>query len=235
MEMTKLAGWDQQLRQLTGSQAIAIAFCDTVPEGVKRHEGVPPSACTFWTMAASEPFYADAASHLGCAVGAYTHGAEMPQEKMQELSSLVGTMVGLSYLKQAEVPQIPTRKAPLRYVVYAPLAKAPVAPDVVLVRGNMRQLMVLSEAARSAGHLNAAPTMGRPACAMMPLAIASGEVLVSLGCVGNRVYTGLGDDQGYVAISGTALDGTLAALSALVDANRALEAFHRERKTAPQA
>jgi uncharacterized protein (DUF169 family) len=228
--MSELEGWDRQLHALTSGQAIAIAFVDSPPEGVKRHTGAPPSACTFWTLASTEPFYAEAADHLGCAVGAYTHGAELAPEKMQELSSMVGTMVGLSYLKEAEVPQIPVRKAPLRYVVYAPLGKSPVAPDVVLVRGNVRQLMMLSEAGRAAGHLNAAPTMGRPACAMIPLSIGAGEVVVSLGCVGNRVYTGLADDQGYVAIAGAALAGTLAQLTAIVGANEALEGFHRERK-----
>ena len=50
-----------------------------------------------------------------------------------------------------EVPQIPTRKTPLRVAVYAPLAAAPVPPDVVLVRGNARQLMLLAEAAQAAG------------------------------------------------------------------------------------
>ena len=49
---------------------------------------------------------------------------------------LIHTMVGLSYLKMEEVPAIPTRKTPLEVAVYAPLAAAPLPPDVVLVRGN---------------------------------------------------------------------------------------------------
>jgi len=223
--------WDRQLWALTGSQAVAIAFIDAPPEGVARHLGMAPSGCTFWKRAANgESFYSEPTDHLGCAIGAYTHGAEMPPEKMQELSSLIGTMVGLSYIKEEEVRQIPRREGPLRFVLYAPLGKSPVMPDVVLVRGNALQIMLLSEAGRTAGHLHTSPTMGRPACAMIPHSMSSGEVVVSLGCIGNRVYTDLADDQGYVAIPGQALEGTMARLEAIVAANDTLEGFHRQRR-----
>ena len=86
---------------------------------------------------------------------------------------LVETMVGLSYLKMEDVPQIPKRRTPLRVAVYAPLAAAPVPPDVVLVRGNARQLMLLAEAAQAAGAAGTGATMGRPTCAVLPEAINS--------------------------------------------------------------
>jgi hypothetical protein len=47
--------------------------------------------------------------------------------------------------------QIPTRKTAPQVAVYAPLAAAPVPPDVMLVCGNARQLMLLAEAAQAAG------------------------------------------------------------------------------------
>jgi hypothetical protein len=50
-----------------------------------------------------------------------------------------------------DMPQIPTRLTALQVAVYAPLAAAPVPPDVVLVRGNARQVMLLAEAAQAAG------------------------------------------------------------------------------------
>jgi len=231
MSTMQLEAWDRELRGVTGSQAVAVAFVEAPPQGVTRHQGVAPSGCTFWKLAANgEPFYTDASDHLGCAIGAYTHGVEMPPEKLQELSSLIGTMVGLSYVQDEEVPKIPKRSAPLRYVVYAPLGQSPVAPDIVLVRGNARQLMLISEAARAAGHLHASPAMGRPACSMIPQGLSSGEVIVSLGCIGNRVYTDLADDQGYVAIPSRALADTMARLQAIVAANETLEGFHRQRR-----
>jgi hypothetical protein len=50
-----------------------------------------------------------------------------------------------------DMPQIPTRTPALQVAVYAPRAAAPVPPDVVLVRGNARQVMRLAEAAPAAG------------------------------------------------------------------------------------
>jgi uncharacterized protein (DUF169 family) len=70
-------------------------------------------------------------------------------------------VVGLSYLKIEDVPRISTRKTPLNVAVYAPLAAAPLPPDVVLVRGNAQQLMLLAEAAHAAGVAGNGATMGR--------------------------------------------------------------------------
>jgi uncharacterized protein (DUF169 family) len=146
--------------------------------------------------------------------------------------SLINTMVGLSYLKMEEIPQIPTRTTPLRIAVYAPLALAPVAPDVVLVRGNPRQLMLLAEAAQSAGVAGTTATMGRPTCAVLPQAINSAQTAASFGCVGNRVYTGADETEAYFAIPGSKLSALEESLSTIVHANDELEKFHRDRAAA---
>src|SRR5258708_8291622 len=90
--------------------------------------------------------------------------------------------------------------------------------------------MLVHEAGRIAGHVQPAVTMGRPACAMVPYSMASGEVVLSLGCIGNRVYTELGDNEGYVAIPGASLASTMERLDAIVSANEALEGFHKQRR-----
>ena len=128
-----------------------------------------------------------------------------------------------------EVPQIPTRRTPLQVAVYAPLDAAPVAPDVVLVRGNARQLMLLAEAAQSAGIAGAGPTMNRPTCAVLPEAINDGRTSASFGCVGSRVYTGAGDDEAYFAIPSAQLATLEQSLETIVNANLELEMFHRAR------
>jgi uncharacterized protein (DUF169 family) len=133
-----------------------------------------------------------------------------------------------------DVPQIPTRKTPLQVAVYAPLAAAPVAPDVVLVRGNAQQLMLLAEAAQAAGVAGAGPAMGRPTCAVVPEAINSSRTAASFGCVGNRVYTGAGENDAYFAIPGAQLAAVEERLAVIVRANHALEQFHRARLTAPR-
>lgn len=132
----------------------------------------------------------------------------------------------------ADVAQIPQRKTPLQVAVYAPLAAAPVPPDVVLVRGNARQLMLLAEAAQAAGVSGAGPTMGRPTCAVLPEAINSERTSASFGCVGNRVYTGAAETDAYFAIPGAQLQVVEESLAVIVGANAELEKFHQARAAA---
>jgi len=219
----------EQLLNLT-SPPVAVAFVSAAPAGVPHVAAVEPAGCGYWRRAAAgEVFYTVADDHKRCPTGAHTHNVTLSPEEKQELMGLVQTMVGLSYLKMEEVPQIPTRKTPLEVAVYAPLDRAPVAPDVVLVRGNARQLMLLAEASQSAGVSGAGPTMGRPTCAVLPEAINTARTSASFGCIGNRVYTGAGDDEAYFAIPGAQLAVVEEQLAVIVHANQELEKFHRGR------
>jgi uncharacterized protein (DUF169 family) len=212
--------------------AIGIAFLDAPPPGVQ-HAPAGPASCDYWRRAAEgEVFWTDAADHQNCPIGAHTHGVEMSEAKKQELMGLVGTMVQLGYIRMEEVPGIPHRKAPLRVAVYGPLSRMPCPPDVVLVRGKASQLMVLVEAAQAAGVSPDAPAMGRPTCAALPQALDSARPSVSLGCVGNRVYTGLAEGEGYVAVPAAAMEQVSAQLGKLARANAELEKFHRARARA---
>jgi uncharacterized protein (DUF169 family) len=208
---------------------VSIAFCDGPPPGVPRAEG-EPAGCGYWKAAgAGRVFYTDAADHHGCPVGAHVHNVPLPPEAAERLQEMVGTMVGLEYIRMEEVAALPRLPAPFRCAVYAPLARTPLPADVVLVRGNARQMMLLAEAAQSAGAGSDLPAMGRPTCAVIPAALASGRVAASFGCAGNRVYTGAGEDEAWCAIPGAVLGRLVDRLAVIVRANRALDAFHRAR------
>jgi uncharacterized protein (DUF169 family) len=210
---------------------IAIAFVAAAPDGVPHASAAAPASCSYWARAAAgEVFFTDAADHQGCPVGAHIHGVPMKPETAAELGQLVQIMVKLDYLAEAEVPAIPTRKGPFGAAVYAPLARAPLPPDVVVVRGNARQIMLLAEAARAAGADAEAAVMGRPACAMLPQAMASARGQMSLGCIGNRVYTGLADEEMYYALPGAKLGRVVERLGAIAAANRELEQLHAARR-----
>lgn len=212
------------------SPPVAIAFLDAPPSGVDHVQSAEPAGCGYWRRAAEgEVFYTTADDHKKCPVGAHTHHVLLDAAEQQELMGLVQTMVGLSYLTMEEVPQIPRRQTPLEVAVYAPLEATPVPPDVVLVRGNARQLMLLTEAAQSAGVSGAGPAMGRPTCAVLPEAINTSRTSASFGCVGNRVYTGAADTDAYFAIPGAHLEVLESRLAVIVAANDALEQFHRAR------
>ncbi len=224
-----------ELLHLT-SPPIAIAFVDVAPAGVPHVSAVEPAGCGYWRRAAAgEVFFTVADDHKRCAVGAHTHNVTLAPAEAKELEGLIGTMVGLEYLKMEDVAQIPTRKTPLQVAVYAPLAAAPVPPDVVLVRGTARQLMLLAEAAQAAGVVGRGASLGRPTCAVLPEAINSARTAASFGCVGNRVYTGADDTEAYFAIPGLHLGAVEDKLAVIVRANQELEKFHRARAAAAPA
>lgn len=230
----------QQLENLLGTKTtpIAVSFRDTPPPNVPRIATPQPAGCGYWRVAAQgqgKAFYTEASDHFNCPIGAHTHNVAVPPEVGKQLEGLISTMVELKYLKMADVPSIPRRKGAFGVAVYAPLESAPCDPDVVLVRGNVRQLMLLAEAAQSAGVVGDNPTLGRPTCAVLPLAIETAQTAASFGCIGNRVYTGLGDDEGYFAIPGAHLGAVVTSLATIVNANQELEKFHKTRASSPPA
>jgi uncharacterized protein (DUF169 family) len=215
------------------SHPVAITFVDAAPPGVPHVTTTEPAGCGFWRRAAAgEVFYTVADDHKHCLLGAYTHNVALSPAEKSELMDLLGTMVNVKYLKMEEVPELPIRQTPLQVAVYAPLDAAPMPPDVVLVCGNPRQLMLLSEAAQAAGVAGAGPILGRPTCALVPQAIESGCTAASFGCIGNRIYTGATDNDAYLAIPGWHLRAVEENLAVIVRANEELEKFHRVRALA---
>src|SRR5216684_6265368 len=126
---------------------VAVTFRATPPAGVSRVDSAGPSSCFYWKLAAEgRTFYTQATDHHNCPIGAYTHGVYLTGEVKKELEGVVSTMIGLGYLRGEEVPGIPRRDAPFGVAVYAPLAHADGEPDVVIIAGNARQVMLLAEA-----------------------------------------------------------------------------------------
>lgn len=209
---------------------LAVAFRDTPPPGVRKFEGNVPSGCSFWRIAmAGSVFYTVPGDHYNCPVGSHTHAIALPPERASEVQQTVGFMVGLGYLRMEEIPGIPRLARTPGVVVYAPLAETPVDPDVVLFAGPPGRVMLLQEAAMRAGVSVTAPLLGRPTCAALPGAL-SGGVVASTGCVGNRVYTDVGDDALYVAVPGRDIARVAESLDVIVAANAALRDYHLDRR-----
>jgi uncharacterized protein (DUF169 family) len=128
-----------------------------------------------------------------------------------------------------EVPGIPRLPRTPGAVVYAPLGEMPVQPDVVLFVGRPGRLMLLQEAAIRAGVSAALPLLARPTCMALPAAMASG-VVMSAGCIGNRVYTDLGEDELYAVVPGKDLAQVADALDEITAANATLAEYHQQRR-----
>jgi uncharacterized protein (DUF169 family) len=56
--------------------------------------------------------------------------------------------------------------------------------------------------------------------------------VASVACIGNRVYTGLDDNELYFAVPGAAIPAVLDELQTILHANEELEKFHRQRAAA---
>lgn len=211
-------------------QPVAIKFQESAPEGMPRIDEAAVSGCTYWKLAAEgRTFYTQESDHYGCPIGSHTHGIELPEETAKELEDLVGTMVELQYIAIDEVPEIPQLQGRFGVALYAPLADATFEPDVVLVCGNAKQMMLLAEAAHSAGLSSDTSMVGRPTCAAIPAVLQSGRTATNLGCIGNRVYTRLADDELYFVIAGSQLTCVVEKLATIVRANEELETFHQAR------
>lgn len=210
---------------------VSLAFRLEPPPDVPRISHSAPAGCNYWRLAAEgQAFFTEASDHYNCPIGAHTHGIPLSHDAAQELTELVETMARIEYIDMEEVGTIPQRRQPFGVAIYAPLTSTTVDPDVILVRGNPKQMMLLAEAARAAGISQDPAAKLRPTCAIVPEAAEAGRASLSLGCVGNRVYTGLGDDELYCAIPGRHVAAVLDNLETILNANSELERFHRGRQ-----
>ncbi len=214
---------------------ISIGLFDTPPLGLAPWEGGEvPAGCAFWREAQQgSSFYTVPSDHYNCAVGAHTHGIPLPLAREQELMQTVGFMVENSYIAMEEVPGIPTLSKTPGVIAYGPADDGAFPPTVVLVAAQPASAMLLYEAAIVAGVSNGLmTTLGRPGCAILPLAHSSGAASLSFGCKGNRTFTGLPDDQLYVCIPGDKWPAVAEKLEAVCAANQTLGAYYEAKQEA---
>jgi uncharacterized protein (DUF169 family) len=170
-------------------------------------------------------------THYNCPIGSYTHTLSLPHERSQGLDQTLSFMTGVGYITMEEVPGIPRLPRSPGVVIYAPLGDTPVEPDVVLFIGRPGRVMLLQEAALRAGVGVQVPLFGRPTFMTLPAALAHG-VVANTGCIGNRVYTDLGEDELYVAVPGKDLRRIAEEAETIVAANATLSEYHRARRQA---
>ncbi len=223
------------LEKLLGlsSPPVAVGLLDAPPSGMARWEGgAAPAGCSFWRLAMrGRAFYTEPSDHWNCAVGAYTHrlAEGAPEGQLEEA---LGLMTGAGYLRMGEAPGIPVLERAPRYLAYAPAGEAPFTADVVIVAAKPAAAMLLYEAALRAG-LAEGPVegLGRPACAVVPFALARKRAALSFGCKGNRTFTGLPDEEMYFCVPGPAWDPLLEALGEIGAANDAMGQYYAQRRT----
>jgi uncharacterized protein (DUF169 family) len=186
-------------------EPIAITFSDgSGPSGVAPFDepmapasadgrtGRVPAGCVFWIKAADRTFTTVAEDHANCSVGSMTHGFKTLDEVAA--NGDVAALLESGWVTMDMVPNIPVVSERPASVTYGPLAQTPVDPDVVLVRLNPKQLMVLSDA------LPGLRIEGKPQCHIVAAAKEQGEVVASVGCMLSRQRTAMPSDQMTCAI-----------------------------------
>ncbi len=206
--------WPDLARRLTAAlhlttPPVAITFSAEAPAGVAAFDapmpeptddgrtGRVPAGCVFWVHGASNTFTTVPEDHGNCSVGSYTHGM-IPLEEAATHSD-VGALVESGWVTPEMFPAIPAVSARPNYVTYGPLQDSPGDPDVVLLRVNPKQLMVLSDA------LPGLRIEGKPQCHIVAIAKETGEPAASVGCILSRTRTGMPSTEQTCALPGPTL------------------------------
>src|SRR5579884_1740402 len=188
---------------------IGIAFAGAAPDGVPAFDapmpppapdgrtGRVPAGCVFWMHAAERAFTTEAADHGNCSVGSFTHGLRTAEEVAG--NGDVAALVSSGWAPETLLSGLPHVQAPTTHVTYGPVGATPVDPDVVLIRLNAKQLMVLSDA------VPGLRVEGKPQCHIIPMAHEGQEVAASVGCMLSRVRTGMPSTEMTAAIPGPRL------------------------------
>jgi uncharacterized protein (DUF169 family) len=214
---------------------VAISLAESLPTGVPLYTGTLPAGCGFWQEGATRTFATTARQHELCSIGVYTHNLEMSKAAQTDLNDTLAVLADLGYLRAEDVPQVPVLQSRPKYLIYGPLAEAPVAPDLVLLFVKPGQILILSEATQQTegGTL---PALGRPACAIVPQAMNTGKTAMSLGCCGARAYLDvLTPETALFAIPGERLEAFTERVAVLAKANGILNKFHSIRRVDVEA
>lgn len=160
-------------------------------------QGRVPAGCVFWVRAAERTFSTVPEDHGNCSVGRYTHGLATMDDIAG--SGDVAALLESGWVDAPAVAGIPAVSDRASSIVYGPLAEARRVPDVVLMRVNGRQLMVLSDA------LPGLRIEGKPQCHIVALAKEHGQAAASVGCALSRARTGMRPDEMTFAMPGDKL------------------------------
>jgi uncharacterized protein (DUF169 family) len=195
---------------------IGISFSGEAPAGVPAfaepmsepaadgRAGRVPAGCVFWVRAAERSFTTVPDDHGNCSVGRFTHGLASLEEVGG--NDDVAALLESGWVDAEAVGGIPSISQRSEVITYGPVAEAASTPDVVLLRVNGRQMMVLSDA------LPGLKIEGKPQCHIVARAKEHGELAASVGCALSRARTGMRPDEMTFALPGRRLAEVTAAV-----------------------
>jgi len=227
-DMAALTDWralgDELARALhLASPPIGITFSAQRPPGVASFDapmsgpaedgrrGRVAAGCVFWARAEEATFSTVAEDHGNCSVGRMTHGLATLADVAD--NDDVAALLAAGWVTPGADGRIPVVTERPGAITYGPLTETPdnVDPDVVLLRVNGRQLMVLSDA------IPGLRTEGKPQCHIVALAKQEKVAAASVGCALSRARTGMTPDEMTCAIPAGSLADVVAAVTATAE------------------
>ena len=171
---------------------IGITFSAERPAGIPAFDAPlsPPepdgrsgrvaAGCVFWIRGAERTFSTVKEDHGNCSVGTFTHGFASLAEVAG--NDDVAALLGSGWVNEEAVMGIPQVHEAPGAVTYGPLAERTDddVPDVVLLRVNGRQMMVLSDA------MPGLRIEGKPQCHIVAIAKEEQVPAASVGCALSR-------------------------------------------------
>lgn len=182
--------------------------------------GRAPAGCVFWVKGLERSFATAPEDHGNCSVGSLTHGLLSLETAAQRAD--VAELVGAKWVSPEVFTEIPVVKARPAYILYGPLEDGAFEPDVVFLRLNGKQLMVLHDA------WPALRVEGKPQCHIIAIAKERGEIAVSVGCMLSRVRTGMSNHDVTCAIPGGCLGALIDRMRAAREADDRVAAYASE-------
>ncbi len=217
---------------------VGISFHDDVPVTVPAFDGPLSQAaadgrrgrvaagCVFWIHGAERSFSTVTEDHGNCSVGQVTHGLAGVEDVVGHGD--VQALLESGWVDEAALTTVPRVTSHRRSIVYGPVAGGGPVPDVVLLRVNGRQMMVMHDAV---------PEMsieGKPQCHIVALAFEHGQVAASVGCALSRARTGMRPEEMTCAVPGHRFAEVVAAIerTAAIDNEVATYAARDARRSA---
>lgn len=197
----------KRLRIRTSPVAVKLVMQgEKIPDGIKRADE-EMTHCQFVDRArrTREEFYTLNGNHM-CKIGAGAMGlGTIPKEVISgELYYNEFGLFSTPGASRRTVEMIPTLPPDsTEAVLYSPLENTSFVPDVVMVFGNPKQMMLLTQAAmfRVGGRLEVSFTGVQSVCSDgVVQTYKEGKIGVTIGCSGSRAYGTLMDDEMIMGI-----------------------------------
>ena len=179
--------------------------------------GKVTAGCVFWIQSEDRTFTTKADDPFNCSVGSVTHGLKMLDEVIQNED--IRGLWESEWVTHEEATQLPVVKNRSKFLTYGPISQSSIDPNVVLLRLNAFQGMVVHIA------FSDMPIVGKPQCHIIPLAKEQNQIAMSTGCTLSHIRTGRSPDEMPCTIPAGRLNEVVEKLEARPQANARVASY----------